>query len=129
MLEKHLLRESGVIRYKSDSYYCSDKLDDRKKPDAYYVGKEAEWTMGLPWLSLCYLQLGGIEKAKYSLELTECKMFDNYKLPDLYYANTTEANPNTPLGWSTALYIIAVREYELVTEKNIKNKKEMSSVN
>ena len=56
-------------------------------------------------------------------------MVDNYKLPELYYANTTEANPNTPLGWANALYIIAVREYELVTEKNTKNKKEMSSVN
>lgn len=127
-VEKHLLRDSGVIRYKSDSYYCSDKSDDRKKPDDYYVGKEAEWTMGLPWLSLCYLQLGNIEKAKYYLELTESKMVDNYKLPELYYANTTEANPNTPLGWSNALYIIAVREYELVTETKIKNKKEMSSV-
>lgn len=107
-VEKHLLRSHGVIRYEGDSYYST--LEDRfgrHHPRQFYYGTEAEWTFGLPWLALCYHQLGNFEKAVYYLRRSEEAMLEGGILPELYYAHTKKPNPNTPLGWSQAMYILA----------------------
>ena len=113
-VEKNLLRNAGVLRYIGDSYYNSALEDTRKLPNSFYVGKEAEWTMGIPWLALCYIRLGDQKKAEYYIRQAESLMLDGSKLPKLYYAHTRKENINNPLGWSNALYIMAVKEYEKV---------------
>lgn len=111
-IEKQLLRRSGVIRYKGDSYYASDRSDDRTKGLGYYFGKEAEWTFGLPWLALCHMQFGDYEKAKMYLDWTEEKMLEDGRLPELYFAGSDDYNKNCPLGWSNAMYILAKEAYD-----------------
>ncbi|MBI4149829.1 glycoside hydrolase family 15 [Candidatus Woesearchaeota archaeon] len=94
-VEEKLLRERGVLRYVGDQYY-------NKKG-------EAEWTMGLPWLALINRQIGNVAKYRYYLEKTHSAINENGELPELYFANITEHNENTPLGWSHALYMVAVK--------------------
>lgn len=106
-VEKKLLRSRGVIRYEGDSYYSTREHEGRHHPLPYYYGTEMEWTMGLPWLALCHLQLNNPHKAKEYVNLTESIALDNGYLPEGYLANTNTPNPNTPLGWSNALYIVA----------------------
>ena len=48
-IEKNLVRKSGVIRYPGDLYFNAD----RSNPS----GNEAEWPMGLAWLSIVYSQM------------------------------------------------------------------------
>lgn len=112
-VEKRLLRERGVARYEGDSYYSplSDE-HGRDKPWEFYHGTEAEWTFGLPWLALAYLELGEREKAKDYLDRTRDVMLPGGLLPELYFAKTDEPNPNTPLGWSQAMYILAQERYD-----------------
>lgn len=113
-VENNLLRNAGVLRYIGDSYYNSALEETRKLPESFYVGKEAEWTMGIPWLALCYIRLGDQKKAEYYIRQAESLMLEGSKLPELYYAHTRKENINNPLGWSNALYIMAVKEYEKV---------------
>ncbi|MBS7629897.1 glycoside hydrolase family 15, partial [Candidatus Bathyarchaeota archaeon] len=40
-IEENLVKNKGVIRYPGDMYYSINK-------------KEAEWTMGFPWLAIIY---------------------------------------------------------------------------
>lgn len=112
-VEKHLLRERGVIRYEGDSYY-SPLADDhgRDKPWEFYHGTEAEWTFGLPWLSLIWRQMGWRGRADEYLRLTADVQNAPGELPELYYAGTSEWNPNTPLGWSVAMHILALEEQQ-----------------
>jgi len=108
-LEKKLLRERGVIRYEGDSYYS--KLGERygrDRPREFYKGDEAEWTFGLPWLSLVYREMGWHERADHFLDRTYRVQNELGSLPELYYAKTNEFNPNTPLGWSVAMFIMAL---------------------
>lgn len=110
-VEKLLLRNRGVIRYSGDSYYST--LEDkcgRSQPREFYNGTEAEWTFGLPWLALCHLELGNVEKAEDYVRQTEQLMQQPGVLPELYYSGTDRPNPNTPLGWSSAMYILAKEE-------------------
>jgi GH15 family glucan-1,4-alpha-glucosidase len=111
-VETQLLRERGVIRYKGDSYYSTLEHEGRHHELAFYHGTEAEWTFGLPWLALCYLELGNIEKAKYYLTRTEKVMLEDGSLPELYFSNSSKYNTNTPLGWGSAMYILAREQYE-----------------
>lgn len=112
-VEKNLLRERGVIRYKGDSYYSTLEAEHgRGKPRSFYEGSEAEWTFGLPWLALCHSVLGHDEKAKVYLKWTESLMTRPGELPELYYRGTNRPNPNTPLGWSSAMYILARKTIE-----------------
>lgn len=97
----HLLREKGVIRYKNDRYFNAN-------PDGY--SEEAEWTMGIPWLSIAYSRIGEKDKAKYFLEKTKGLLIDGM-LPELYYSNTSTPNPNFPLIWAEAMYLIALSSY------------------
>lgn len=108
-VEKHLLRERGVIRYEGDSYYSTlAERHGRDKPWQFYHGSEAEWTFGLPWLSLIYREMGWTARADHFLERTRRVMNENGSLPELYYAKSAAYGPNTPLGWSVAMYILAL---------------------
>lgn len=107
-VEKSLLRERGVIRYEGDSYYST--LEERLGRGCSrneYLGTEAEWTFGLPWLALCHLELGNFAKASEYVRRTEAIMPEPGVLPELYYAESAIPNRNTPLGWSCAMYILA----------------------
>lgn len=116
-VEEQLLRQRGVIRYTGDSYYNTlEKIHGRGLPREQYAGTEAEWTFGLPWLALCHLELDSLVAARDYLERTEAVMVKPGVLPELYYAGTDRPNPNTPLGWSSAMYILAK---EALNERNM----------
>lgn len=107
-VERELLRERGVIRYTGDSYYSTREAEaGRGRERGFYVGTEAEWTFGLPWLALCHLELGYPEKAHEFVARTEAVMSEPGVLPELYYSGSATPNGNTPLGWSSAMYILA----------------------
>ncbi|MEM2916041.1 MAG: glycoside hydrolase family 15 protein [Candidatus Woesearchaeota archaeon] len=92
-VEEKLLRERGVIRYAGDKYYNKDG--------------EAEWTMGLAWLAIIYKQLGIMNKYRFFLEKTKSAMNEQGELPELYFANSSVHNENTPLGWAQSLFVVA----------------------
>jgi GH15 family glucan-1,4-alpha-glucosidase len=92
-VENQLLRRRGVIRYPGDAYYNDD-------------GQEAEWCMGLPWLGLCHLLLGNVNKAQDYLHRVHEVMTPEGAIPELYLAQQGIANENTPLGWANALYLV-----------------------
>lgn len=100
-LEYHLARDRGVIRYKNDRYYNVNE-------DGW--SEEAEWTMGFPWLSIIYRELGDHERADYWLEKAHHARDTEGKFPELYYSHSDAANENNPLGWSESLYIIALKK-------------------
>jgi phosphorylase kinase alpha/beta subunit len=107
-VEKYLVRERGVIRYQSDSYFSTlEEKYGRDKPSTFYLGEEAEWTMGFGFLALAFNTIGNIDKAKYYLHKLESVMDENGNFPELYYSKTDIPNENNPLGWSQSLYIIA----------------------
>ncbi|XEC95203.1 glycoside hydrolase family 15 protein [Paenibacillus tarimensis] len=107
-VEERLLRKRGVARYEGDSYYSTlENQYGRGQPREFYYGSEAEWTFGLPWLALCYAELGHPGKALHYVRQTEEVMLRPGVLPELYYSGTAIPNPNTPLGWSSAMYILA----------------------
>lgn len=92
-IEKHLVKEKGVIRYKGDAYYNE--------------GGEAEWTMGFPWLAKIYKDEGNQEKFQHYMKKTiEC-INKKGELPELYFANSNKHNDNSPLGWAQSLYLVA----------------------
>lgn len=108
-VEKTLLRERGVIRYEGDSYYSKKGIKyGRERPREFYHGDEAEWTFGLPWLALIYREMGWHARADHFLERTQHVQNAPGSLPELYFATSGEYNPNTPLGWSVAMYIMAL---------------------
>ena len=89
-IEISLLRKKGIMRYQNDKYY-----------------KEASWTMGLPWMAICYHQIGNVEKYKYYINMTINAMNEKLELPELYIEDKYP-NENTPLGWSQALLVKAL---------------------
>lgn len=106
-VEKHLLRKRGVIRYEGDSYYSIlEQVHGRKEDREFYRGTEGEWTFGMPWLALCHLEFGNASKAEQYIKKTEELMIEPGILPELYYSGQNIPNPNTPLGWSSAMYIL-----------------------
>jgi GH15 family glucan-1,4-alpha-glucosidase len=106
--EKYLLQERGVVRYEGDSYYSTlENEHGRGNASSFYVGTEAEWTFGLSWLSLCHSELGNVEKAKMYLQQAELTTMQPGRFPEAYYAKTSTPNPNDPLGWCSAMYILA----------------------
>lgn len=96
-VEFHLLREKGIIRYDGDVYYNKG------------LG-EAEWCMGLPWLSIIYKKLGKIDKYAYFMRKTIEAMNKKGELPELYYANSEVHNENSPLGWGQSLFLVMMKE-------------------
>jgi len=118
-VESRLLRQRGIIRYEGDSYYNIKELEHgRQHPSEFYYGGEAEWTFGLPWLAMCHLELGNPDKALEYVRQTESVMLRPGVLPELYYSGTAKPNPNTPLGWSSAMYILAK---EAIHEQRVSN--------
>jgi GH15 family glucan-1,4-alpha-glucosidase len=111
-VEQELLRERGVARYYGDSYYSTlEEQHGRGRSRSFYAGSEAEWTFGIPWLSLCHLQLGNKEMARRYLEWSEKLTTSPGVFPELYYAGTNKPNPNTPLGWSSSMHILATERF------------------
>lgn len=100
-IEYHLVRKKGVIRYKNDNYY-------NKNIDGY--SEEAEWTFGLAWLAIIFKKLRNEKKAKLYLKKTLETINPKGHVPELYFSNTEKWNENSPLGWSEALFIIAIYE-------------------
>ena len=100
-VEYHLTRDKGVIRYKLDRYYNLNE-------DGY--SEEAEWCFGLAWLAIIYAERGNKEKAYYYLRQAEKVVTKEGLVPELYYSHTEEPNPNTPLGWSESMYIVALKK-------------------
>jgi len=98
-VEYHLLKKMGVIRYKGDQYY-NKNLDN--------ISEEAEWTFGLSWLAIIYEKLGDHKKAKKFLEKAIGTISKRGEIPELYYSNTKEPNPNSPLGWSESMFVTAL---------------------
>ncbi|MBW3017430.1 glycoside hydrolase family 15 [Candidatus Woesearchaeota archaeon] len=92
-VEKYLVKHRGVIRYVGDAYYNRNG--------------EAEWTLGFPWLAIIYKQMGDLYKYNYYIEKTRQVANANEELPELYYADSSEHNENSPLGWSQALSLVA----------------------
>jgi phosphorylase kinase alpha/beta subunit len=98
-VEYFLTRDMGVIRYKNDRYY-------NKNRDGY--SEEAEWCMGLSWLSIIYARMGNVEKALKYLERARKTVTPDGKIPELYYSHTTIPNENVPLGWAESMFVVAL---------------------
>ncbi len=98
-VEYYFTRERGVIRYKNDRYY-------NKNSDGY--SEEAEWTMGLSWLSIIYALWGDKLKAKNYLEKAKKIITKDGKIPELYFANDNKFNDNIPLAWAESLFVVAL---------------------
>ena len=94
-VEKKLIRERGVIRYFGDHYYSN--------------GREAEWTMGFPWLARIYKDIGDKRKYDHYMKKTYSVMTWKGELPELYFGKTDQPNENTPLGWAQAMLLCALR--------------------
>jgi phosphorylase kinase alpha/beta subunit len=121
-VERNLLRERGVIRYPGDMYYTSDTENP--------VGNEAEWPLGLAWLSIVYSKLAlrsirtgnifgppakFVERSEYYLERMEKVMTDDGKAPELYHNG--QMNWNVPLAWAQSLYVVARQNLNWVHEE------------
>lgn len=109
-LEYHLVKERGIVRYKTDKYYNKNTVDG--------WSEEAEWTMGFPWLAIIYARRGDMEKAKMYLEKTEKVFTAEHKLPELYFSNSDKPNENIPLAWAESLYVVALLEIEKMEKVN-----------
>jgi GH15 family glucan-1,4-alpha-glucosidase len=85
-VEEELLRTHGVIRYADDGYHRG--------------ASEAQWTMGIPWLGLCWLQLGDRERARLYYERLD-RLYWGDHLPECY----RDCRPceRRPLAWAHSL--------------------------
>ena len=99
----------GVIRYRNDRYYNNNQ-------DGY--SEEAEWSMGLSWLSIIYGKMGNVEKATGYLIRAGKTVDRDGLIPELWYSHTTKANDNNPLGWAESMYVVAL----VVVKDLLKNK-------
>jgi len=99
-VEYFLTRDMGVIRYRNDRYYNKNKVDG--------YSEEAEWSMGLAWLSIIYARMGNLEKAEHYLERSGKTVNKDGLIPELWYSHTTESNDNIPLGWAESMYVVAL---------------------
>ena len=152
-IEERLVRERGVIRYVGDGYYnaTDERLirtadsktglelvdyreEDRKSFPAETEGSEAQWPLGLAWLSIVYSKLakerfmrdaghGEFEdKARGYLEkLKACAVPAPDKtvgyIPELYVDD--RPNINTPLTWATAFAIVAAVTYSEIEDRDV----------
>jgi phosphorylase kinase alpha/beta subunit len=111
-IEKNLVRENGVARYPGDWYFNAN----RESP----LGNEAEWPIGLCWLSIAYSKLlqqavrvGAskqtidryLERAREHLEHVERIATPDGRIAELFTGG--KSNHNLPLGWAQSLYIVA----------------------
>jgi GH15 family glucan-1,4-alpha-glucosidase len=111
-IEKHLVRAYGVVRYPGDRYFSSNPDDP--------FGNEAEWPIGLVWLSIAYskllaqaMRVGAsqatvqryLERARHHLEHLEEIATPDGRIAELITRG--KPNHNLPLGWAQSLYIVA----------------------
>jgi len=92
-IETKLVKEKGIIRYKDDNYYSN--------------GSEAEWCFGFPWLAIIFKELNQADKYAHYMRKSLSAMNKKGEMPELYYANTSTHNENTPLAWAQSLYVVA----------------------
>lgn len=121
-IEKHLVRNKGIIRYPGDKYFNSDPANP--------MGNEAEWPLGFAWLSIAYSKMAMrslgfgnifgppeeyIRKAETYLDRLEEVMTEDGLVPELY----TEGRPNwnLPLAWAQSFYIVARQSLGWLHEK------------
>lgn len=115
-IEKHLVRAHGVVRYPGDRYFSSNS----NAP----FGAEAEWPIGLAWLSIAYskmvaqaVRVGApahtleryLDRARRHLAHVEEVATPDGRIAELYTGG--KPNHNLPLGWAQSLYIIAKLSY------------------
>lgn len=93
-VERDLLRNGGVIRYKGDYYYNKD-------------GKELEWSFGTSYLSICYNKLGCFDMAKLYVDKI-IELYPDAKIPEGVYGGTNIKNDNSILAWSISVQIQAI---------------------
>jgi len=85
-VEDELLRSHGVIRYAEDRYHRGDS--------------EAQWTLGIPWLGLCWLRLGDRERARIYRDRLDRLYWDEH-LPECY--RDYRPCERRPLAWAHSL--------------------------
>lgn len=85
-VEEALLRSHGVIRYADDCYHRG--------------AAEAQWTMGIPWLGLCWLRLGDRERARLYRERLD-RLYWGDHLPECY--RDQAPCERRPLAWAHSL--------------------------
>jgi len=95
-VENKLVRERGVIRYVNDQYYNK--------------GGEANWVMGFPWMAIIYKKMNKPDKYAHFMKKCIEAMNEKGELPELYYANSTVHNENSPLGWAQALFLVMMHD-------------------
>jgi GH15 family glucan-1,4-alpha-glucosidase len=122
-VERELLREKGVIRYKHDSYYSTlEKEFGRHQHKEFYDQSEAQWVFGLSFLSLAHMTIGDLDKGKYYIDKVESLMVEDCSLPELYFHGdyTDEKgnnyNKNCPLAWTQSMYVQSVEMYYKLTK-------------
>ncbi|MFJ7679614.1 glycoside hydrolase family 15 protein [Peribacillus sp. NPDC097198] len=101
-----LERTYGCIRYEKDLYYNE--------------GQEAEWCFGLPWIGLCYLELGMVNKAMDYIDKTKKIIPLNWEVPELYIGGRDVPNGNTPLAWSVSLSYLFLEKTNMMQNEKIK---------
>ena len=99
-VEYHLVKNLGVLRYKSDMYYNADPVDG--------TSQEAEWTFGLAWMAIIYERLGNKPKAEEYIRKSMMTVDAVGSIPELYFSNSETHNENSPLGWSESMFIVAM---------------------
>lgn len=57
---------------------------------------------------MIHRQLGHVEKADDYLAWAARLQNAPGELPELYFAASSESGPNTPLGWSIAMHVLAI---------------------
>ena len=111
-IEKHLVRAHGVVRYPGDRYFSTNPNEP--------FGHEAEWPIGLAWLSIVYAKMVAqamrvgtsqasvqryLERARLHLSHLEEVATDDGRIAELYTGG--KPNHNLPLGWAQSLYVVA----------------------
>ena len=99
-VEYHLVKNLGVIRYKTDYYYNKDTVDGKSQ--------EAEWTFGLAWMAIIYERLSNKPKAEEYMQKAMATVDSVGDIPELYYSHSEVHNENSPLGWSESLFVVAL---------------------
>ncbi len=95
-IEHRLLGDSGVRRYTGDLWHAAE-------------GREAEWPMGLYWLSIAHTKRGRLEAARRYLSWGDAVcLADERPFPELL-AGGRRPNEHAPLGWCAAMSLIARR--------------------
>ncbi len=100
-VEYHLVKDKGVLRYKSDRYYNQNE-------DGF--SEEAEWCFGLSWLAIIYAERGQSDRAWFYLERAKNAVTEAGEVPEAYFSHTDNPNPNTPLAWAESMYVIALKK-------------------